>query len=106
MTKWYLIEKGTLNNGWIRGTEVGGKDRPISSSDDGNQEGDDSIKEDSSDCAESYSEIELEDDVVRYPNLKFKLDCAALELDSVGRVHIHCNGPQCGEPRWQWRPKK
>lgn len=76
----------------------GGIDCPILGSDDGNQEGDDSIEEDSSDCAESCSDIEFDDDVVRDPNLKFKLDCAALELDSVGGVHIHCNGPQCGEP--------
>lgn len=71
----------------------GGIDRPIPGSDDGNKKGDDCIKEDSSDCADSCSETELEDDVVRVPNLKFKLDCAALELDSVGCVHIRCNGP-------------
>lgn len=75
----------------------GGIGRPIHGSDDGNQEGDDSFQEDSSDCAVSCLETELEDDDVRDLDLKFKSDCATLHLDSVGQVDIHFNGPPCGD---------
>lgn len=75
----------------------GGISRPIHGSDDGNQEGVDSFQEDSSDCAVSCLETELEDDDVRDPNLKFKSDCAPLHLDSMGRVNIHFNEPLCGD---------
>ena len=54
--------------------------------------------EESSDCVESGSEMELEDDDVRRPNLNFKTDDAALHLDSMGRIHIHFNEPQPDEP--------
>lgn len=66
----------------------GGLNHPIQDSDDGNQDVDDTFEEGSSNTLVSSSETELEDDDGRDQNLKFKSDCAAHDLDGMGRVQI------------------
>ena len=96
-------QKGNSEKGWDK--RDGGIAHSIYCSDGEGFEDDDFVVEESWDCVEFGSEMELEDDEVRRPNLNFKTDDATLHLDSMGWIHIHFNEPSVTS-QWQLRPRK